>query len=60
MRRFHGWCVVVWLLLSVPSMIWWGMSLRYLTFLSVYAIVVAHWAAWQGARAEKAAGNGGS
>lgn len=47
-------------MLAAPSMIWWRDSIAYLVFVSVYAIVVSHWSAWQAARAEKtAAENGG-
>lgn len=54
-RRVHAVLSVVWLVLSVPSMIWWRNSISYLVFVSVYAIVVSHWSAWQGAKAETAA-----
>lgn len=55
MRRLHAICTVGWLITAVPSMIWWSHSVPYLVFLSVYAIVVSHWSAWQGAKAERAA-----
>lgn len=55
LRRLHGALTIAWLLLTIPSMIWWRNSIAYLVFLSVYAVVASHWAAWQGARAEHAA-----
>jgi len=58
LRRFHAAATLVWLALSVPSMIWWRDSIPYLIFLSVYAIVAAHAAAWQGTRAEESNGDG--
>lgn len=54
-RRIHAVATVLWLLLAVPSMIFWRNRVAYLVFLSVYAVVAAHWSAWQGARAEQAA-----
>lgn len=54
-RRLHAVLTVAWLLLAVPSMLWWRNSIAYLVFLSVYAIVASHWACWQAARAEETA-----
>jgi hypothetical protein len=53
MRHIHAVATVAWLVLSVPSMLWWRNSIGYIVFLSVYAIVASHWAAWQAARAEE-------
>ncbi len=53
LRRFHAVATAVWLVLTVPSMVWWRHSIAYLVFLSVYAIVASHWACWQAARAEQ-------
>ena len=58
LRRIHATFAAVWLALSIPSMIWWKNSIPYLIFLSVYAIVAAHAAAWAGARAEESNGGG--
>lgn len=52
LRRFHGVATLVWLVLSVPSMLWWRNSLSYLVGLSVYAVVTGHWSSWQAARVE--------
>jgi len=60
MRRIHAVLTIAWLIISVPSMIWWSHSVPYLVFLSVYAVVASHWAAWQGARAEDATNGGDS
>jgi hypothetical protein len=58
LRRVHAVLTIMWLLLAVPSMIWWRDSIAYLVFLSVYAVVASHWAAWQATRAEEKADNG--
>lgn len=58
LRRIHATATLSWLALAVPSMIWWRNSIPYLIFLSVYAIVAAHWSAWQASRAEESNGEG--
>lgn len=52
LRRFHGWATVFWVVMAVPSMLWWRSSLPYLVGLSVYAVVTGHWSSWQASRAE--------
>ncbi len=51
-RRFHGWATVVWFFLAVPICLLLSNSLAVVVWLSVYAIVVGHFSAWQAARAE--------
>lgn len=53
LRRLHAALTVVWLLLGVPTLLWWTRSLPWLVWMSLYAIVASHWAAWQAARAEE-------
>lgn len=55
LRRFHATATVVWLILAVPSVLWWKQSLLWIIVLSVWANVASHFGAWQGARAEDAA-----
>jgi len=55
MKRLHlilTWC---WVLLIVPTVLWWKESILFIGIVSVYANVVSHWTAYQAARAEKAA-----
>jgi hypothetical protein len=52
--RVNGALAVLWLVLSVPAMVWWRNSVTFLVFVSVYANVAGHVAAWQGSRAERA------
>lgn len=53
LRRLHGWLTVFWGLMVPVSMLS-GLrnSVPYLVGLSVYALMVGHFASWQGARAE--------
>jgi hypothetical protein len=55
LRRFHAVATVVWLLLVVPSVIWWRDSVPWVVAMSVWANVASHFGAWQASRAEDAA-----
>lgn len=50
LRHAHAVLTLVWLLLAIPSVIWWKDS--------VYANVVGHASGWQASRAERAADSG--
>jgi hypothetical protein len=52
LRAFHGTLTGVWLLLIVPSLVWWRESVPWLVFMSVWANVAGHFASWQAARVE--------
>jgi hypothetical protein len=51
-RRFHGWATVVWFVAALPICILLAHSLAFVVWVSVYAVVVAHWSSWQACRAE--------
>jgi hypothetical protein len=55
LRRFHAAATATWLVLGIPSLLWWRHSILWVIVLSVWANVAAHFGAWQGARAEDAA-----
>ncbi|HEX5543629.1 MAG TPA: hypothetical protein VFX60_19100 [Micromonospora sp.] len=55
LRRLHAALTILWLLLIVPTLLWWRHSVPWLLFVSIYAIVISHATAWQAARAEDAA-----
>lgn len=58
LRRFHAVATFVWLtMLPVSIATGWIYSLLFVSAISLYANVAAHFAAWQGARAEDAAEN---
>lgn len=50
MRRFHYALTITWALLAIPTMLWWRDSVAWLTWISLYANVASHLAAWQAAR----------
>lgn len=49
---------VVWALLIIPTLLWWRDSVFWVATMSLYANVVGHWSARQGARAEREADDG--
>jgi hypothetical protein len=51
-RKLHAWLTIIWLLLGIPTMLWWSESLQWVVWMSLYAIVASHWACFQAARAE--------
>lgn len=53
MRRFHLIMIAVWVLLAVPTALWWKESILWVACMSLYANIGAHWSAYQGSRAEK-------
>lgn len=53
-------CTGVWVLLIVPTVIFWKDSILWVAMMSVWANVISHGTAWQAARAEKAANEKGS
>jgi hypothetical protein len=50
--RLHLIGVVVWLVLAVPTVIWWKDSVLWVAFCSLYANAGFHLGAWQATRAE--------
>lgn len=56
-RRMHAVATVVWLLLVVPTLLWWNQSILWIALMSVWANFAAHLSGYQGARAEKANGD---
>ena len=53
-RRLHAILTLVWVLLGIPTLLWWRESVLWVAVMSLYANVAGHWAAYQGARAEEA------
>ena len=54
--RFHLVMIYAWAVLVVPSLTLLAHSVPWLEFMSVYAIITGHWSGYQGARAERTAG----
>lgn len=52
MAKVHLVAAVIWLLLFIPTVIWWSQSILWVLFVSLYANVVSHIGAYQASRAE--------
>lgn len=52
-RLIHAFLTIFWLSLSVPTLLWWKNSIAFVAWISLYANVASHWAAYQGARSEE-------
>lgn len=44
---------MLWLLLVIPTLLWWRDSILWVSFMSLYANVAAHWGAAQAAEADE-------
>jgi len=53
MRRLHGWLTIAWFIAAFPIMVFWSENIKFLVFISVYAVVTGHWSSWQAARVEE-------
>lgn len=51
-RAFHKWATIIWFILAFPICIFLANSVPFIVFISVYAVVVSHWAAYQASQAE--------
>lgn len=51
-RAFHKWATIIWFVLAFPICIFLSQSIPFIVFISVYAVVVSHWAAYQASSAE--------
>ena len=45
--------MVVWILLGVPTVVWWKDSILWISLMSLYAIIVSHWSALESAITEQ-------
>lgn len=52
LQNLHLGLAVLWAVLLVPTVIWWKNSILWVAGCSLYANVIAHLAAYAGARAE--------
>lgn len=48
----HGSLLVVWVLLIIPTLLWWRESVTWIVFMSLYAIIVSHAGAIEAALAK--------
>jgi len=54
MMKFHLALTGVWILLIIPTMLWWSTSILWILLISLYANIIGHSSAWQAVRAEMA------
>lgn len=52
--KLHLWATIFWSFLAIPTVVWWRESIAWVSFMSIYAIIVGHWGSYQAARAEQA------
>lgn len=51
--RFHAWAAVLWFAIGTPvTLLWLGSTVAWVSWMSLYAIVVAHWSTFQASHAE--------
>ena len=51
-RHVHLVLAGMWVVLIIPTLLWWKESILWVLIISIYANVVGHWSAYQAARAE--------
>lgn len=52
MQAIHGWATLAWMLLIIPTLLWWGNLVLWVSLMSVWANFVGHWSAWGAFRTE--------
>lgn len=52
MVQLHFALTILWLVLLVPTLVWWRESIVWLVIISWYANFVGQWSAYQAARSE--------
>lgn len=56
-KKMHLAAAVLWVLLAIPSVIWWKNSVLWVIIISIYANIVGHLSGYTAARADEAAEN---
>ena len=54
-KRCHLVAAVMWVILAIPSLIWWKNSVLWVILISIYANIVGHLSGYSAARADEAA-----
>lgn len=54
MVRLHALMTIIWVMLTIPTLLWWRDSILWVLIMSLWANASTHWGAWQAARAEQA------
>lgn len=53
MARLHLALMGVWVVLIVPTVLWWSESVLWVLIISIYANIVGHWSSYQASKAEE-------
>lgn len=56
-KKAHLSMTLLWVVLAIPSVIWWKDSVLWVIIISIYANIVGHLAGYTAARADEAAEN---
>jgi len=51
--KLHLIAVVVWVILGIPSILWWHSSILWVIFISLYANIATHLSGYEAARAKE-------
>lgn len=54
-KKAHLTASVAWIILAIPSVLWWKSSVLWVIIISIYANVVGHLSGYTAARADEAA-----
>lgn len=50
----HGWLMVAWGVLLIPTILWWRDSVVWVVAMSWYAIMASHWSCREASKADEA------
>jgi hypothetical protein len=50
-KNIHLLAAIGWILLIIPTLLWWRDSVLWVIIISIYANIVGHWSAWEAAKA---------
>jgi hypothetical protein len=53
LKHFHRTMTIIWILLVLPTILFWAESVLWVALMSIWANVAAHWGAYQATRAEE-------
>lgn len=51
--EFHKYATFMWMLLVIPSVLFWSESVTWVVLMSVWANVAGHWSSYQASRVER-------
>lgn len=53
MRRINGWLTIFWIvMIPISFAMGWVNSVKYVSAISLWALVASHWSTWEAARVE--------